>query len=156
MRPECRPPKTDARILMKRFSIALAAVMLAVGMFAAGALWRGHAGEAPGPAAAAAPLERELLRFAPGAPQLAMLQISAVPLMPVPLAEPLNARLAYDESHTARVSSPVAGRIVELRRQLGDRVAAGEVLAVIDSPELGAAMADAAKARADERRKALA
>ena len=105
---------------------------------------------------AAAPKEREVLRFAPGAPQLAMLQISEVPLMAVPLAEPLNARIAYDESHTARVSSPVSGRIIELRKQPGDAVARGEALAVVDSPDLGAAIAEAAKARADERRKDLA
>lgn len=104
----------------------------------------------------AARREREVLRFAPDAPQLAMLKISEAPLMAVPLAEPLNARIAYDESHTARVSSPVSGRIVELRKQLGDLVAPGDVLAVVDSPDLGAAMADAAKARADERRRNLA
>ena len=141
---------------MNRLSMLLAAGALSLVMFAAGAFWHSRAGAQRAPAPAAAPAERDLLRFTPGAPQLAMLQIGAVPLMPVPLAEPLNARLAYDESHTARASSPVAGRIVELRRQLGDRVEVGDVLAVIDSPELGAAMADVAKARAEERRRSLA
>jgi cobalt-zinc-cadmium efflux system membrane fusion protein len=50
----------------------------------------------------------------------------------------------------------VAGRIVSLAAQPGDVVAAGQVLAVVDAPDLGAAQADLAKARADERRKALA
>ncbi|HUN68288.1 MAG TPA: efflux RND transporter periplasmic adaptor subunit [Burkholderiales bacterium] len=134
-------------------------VMLAVsgGMFGAGAYWsaRQHPAQEQAQAAAQAK-EREVLRFAPGAPQLSMLKISEAPLMSVPLAEPLNARIAYDEGHTARVGTPVAGRIVELRKQLGDPVSAGEALAVVDSPDLGAAIADAAKARADERRKELA
>lgn len=130
-------------------------IVFAAGTFSAGALWSGrHSNETVAPATA--PKEREILRFASGAPQLAMLQISEAPLMAVPLSEPLNARIAYDESHTARVSSPVSGRIIELRKQPGDAVARGEALAVVDSPDLGAAIAEAAKARADERRKDLA
>lgn len=137
--------------------LALGALVLSLGMFGAGMLWSRHmqtAGAAPAPRASAP--EREMVRFEPGAPQLAMLKIEAAPLMPVPLAEPLHARIVYDEGRTARVSSPVGGRIVELRRQLGDRVAAGDVLAVVDSPDLGTALADAAKAHAEERRRELA
>lgn len=142
---------------MRLLRLAAPFLVVAALMFSAGAYWSARRPGAHAPAAPAEPArEREVLRFAPGAPQLAMLQISAVPLMPVPLAEPLNARLAYDENHTARVSAPVAGRIVELRRQLGDRVEAGEVLATVDSPELGAALADLAKARAEEHRRELA
>jgi len=132
-------------------------LVAAIAIFLAGAIWSARHMPAQAPSAAAkSAKERDVLRFEAGASQLAMLKISEAPLMPLPLAEPLGARIAYDEGHTARVSAPVAGRIVELRHQLGDRVAAGEVLAVIDSPDLGAAMADAAKARADERRKELA
>ena len=140
---------------MSKLMKAGAMIALAAGTFAAGAWWsKLRAPETP--AAAAAPREREVLRFAPGAPQLSMLRIVEAPLMAVPLAEPLNARIVYDESRTARVSAPVAGRIVELRKQVGDVVAAGEVLAVIDAPELGAAISDAAKAQAEVRRRAQA
>lgn len=129
-------------------------VGLASSLFAAGALWGSHRAEEP---PSAAPVrDPDVLRFDAGAPQLAMLRVSAVPSLPVPLAEPLNARIAYDENHTGRVSSPVPGRVVELRKLPGDRVAAGEALAVIDAPELGTALADAAKARADEHRRSLA
>ena len=130
--------------------------LASAGLFAAGALWHRHAHPAPEAAPVAPAADREVLRFASGAPQLAMLQIAPAPLLPLPLAEPLNARIAYDEDRTTRLASPVPGRIVDLRRQVGDRVAPGEVLAIVDSPDLGAAMADLAKARADERRKSLA
>jgi cobalt-zinc-cadmium efflux system membrane fusion protein len=140
---------------MNRILQAGAIMALAVGTFVTGVLWsKGRMPEVP--AAAAAPREREVLRFAPGAPQLSMLRIVEAPFVAVPLAEPLNARIAYDESRTARVSVPVAGRIVELRRQLGDVVAAGELLAVIDAPELGAALSDEAKSAAEVRRRAQA
>jgi cobalt-zinc-cadmium efflux system membrane fusion protein len=113
-----------------------------------------RAGAAPPPAAA--PREPGILRYAADAPQLASLKIQAAEELPVPLAEPLNGRIAYNESLTARVSSPIAGRIVSLRLQPGDPVKAGETLLALDSPELAQAVADLNKAKADETRKRLA
>jgi len=141
---------------MKSWAYFIAAAVAAVICFGTGALWAKRKPDIGAAAAQPRPKERGVLRFAPGAPQLAMLAVAPVPTMPVPLAEPLNARVAFDESHTARVSSPISGRIVELRAQLGDRVPAGGLLALIDAPDLGAAAADLAKAQADERRKEAA
>jgi len=140
---------------MRRINV-IAAALLCAGGFAAGAYWQMRPATPPIGAANAAARSPDVLRFPEGAPQLAMLQVLAAPLMPVPLAEPLNARIVFDESATARIASPVAGRIVSLAAQTGDAVKAGAVLAVIDAPDLGAAQADLAKARADERRKAQA
>lgn len=42
----------------------------------------------------------------------------------------------------ARVGSRIPGRVVGLKAKVGDRVRAGQVLAVVDSPELGRAKAD--------------
>jgi len=140
---------------MKSWAYFIAAAVAAGVCFSVGAIWAKRKPEAAA-FAQARPKERGVLRFSPSAPQLAMLAIAPLPTMPVPLAEPLNARVAFDESHTARVSSPISGRIVELRAQLGDRVPAGGLLALIDAPDLGAAAADLAKAQADERRKEAA
>lgn len=139
---------------MRKGQFVGAALVCGVG-FAAGAYWNARSPALSIGDAHAAVKDPDVLRFAPGAPQLAMMQIQAAPLMPVPLAEPLNARIVVDESATARIASPVAGRVVTLGPQPGDPVKAGEMLAVIDAPDLGAAQADLAKARADERRKAL-
>ena len=139
---------------MRKSQLIGAAVLCAAG-FAAGTYWAARPSATPFGAAVAAAKDPDVLRFARGAPQLAMMQILAAPLMPVPLAEPLNARIVFDESATARIASPVAGRIVTLGAQPGDSVKAGEALAVIDAPDLGAAQADFAKAKADERRKSL-
>jgi cobalt-zinc-cadmium efflux system membrane fusion protein len=97
-----------------------------------------------------------VLRFPQGAPQLAEIRTGLAEPAPMPLTETLNARLAYDEGVTARVSSPVSGRVVALPADVGDRVKAGQAVLVIDSPEFGAALADAEKADADARRKELA
>src|SRR5579863_7280387 len=51
-----------------------------------------------------------------------------------------------DPARTAAVLSPLGGRVVALKVALGDRVARGQVLAVIDSPDLGQAHDDDDKA----------
>lgn len=102
-----------------------------------------------------APREPGILRYPPGAPQLSALKTAEVQQLPVPLAEPLNGRIAYNENFTARVSSPIAGRVIALRAQPGDAVRAGDTLLSLDSPDLAQAAADLDKARADETRKQL-
>ena len=134
--------------------------VLAVVGLTAGAYYAGSArvGNVPTAEQAPAPANRvpNVLKFEPGSPQLASLRIAAAEEAPLPLAEPLNGRIAYNENTTARISSPIAGRIVSLRAVPGDRVAAGAVLATIDAPDLAAAVADLRKAEADELRKKLA
>lgn len=109
--------------------------------------------EAPAPAA---PREPGVLRYAAGAPQLAALRIEAAASLPLPVSEPLNGRLALDETRTARISSPIAGRVLALKAEAGDRVARDAVLLQADAPDLAAADADWRKAQADEKRKKLA
>ncbi|GAB3471837.1 hypothetical protein GCM10027321_44130 [Massilia terrae] len=88
--------------------------------------------------------------------QRAFLKIAPVTAQPVPLADPVAARIAYDETRTSRISSPVLGRVVAARVEVGDTVQAGQVLAELDSPDLAGAQADMRKALADEERKRLA
>ena len=94
-----------------------------------------------------------LLRYARDAPELASIRITPVEAVPLPALPPANAHLAYDEDVTARVSSPVAGRVVRLMVQAGDRVRRGAALAELDSPDLASAQSDLAKAKADEAHK---
>jgi len=51
-----------------------------------------------------------------------------------------------DPARTAAVLTPLGGRVVEIKVALGDRVRQGQVLAVIDSPDLGQAFDDNDKA----------
>jgi cobalt-zinc-cadmium efflux system membrane fusion protein len=68
------------------------------------------------------------------------------------LAQAVSAKLVLpgivesDPARTAAVMTPLSGRLVALKVSLGDRVARGQVLAVIDSPDLGQAYDDDAKA----------
>jgi membrane fusion protein, heavy metal efflux system len=58
----------------------------------------------------------------------------------------LPAVVESDPARTAALLSPLAGRVTELRVGPGDRVSAGQVLAVIDSPDLAQAYDDEVKA----------
>ena len=96
------------------------------------------------------------LHYAPNAPQLAYLKIQNLTEVPEPATEPLAARIAYDENVTARVSAPIAGRVMKLGAQPGDKVVAGQPLLWLDSPDFGSAASDLGKAEADARQKELA
>ncbi len=87
------------------------------------------------------------------APQLASIVVTPVRFDVIPVLEPQPGRVAYDESLTTRVSSPIAGRVLSARVEIGDPVRAGQTLAQLDAPELATAEADWQKARADELRK---
>jgi cobalt-zinc-cadmium efflux system membrane fusion protein len=84
-----------------------------------------------------------------GSPQLNSLKIEPVTEIPVPVTEPLNGKIVFDENRTARVYSPVAGRALNIQAQIGEAVKAGQPLLVMDSPDVGAAVADVRKAQAD-------
>jgi cobalt-zinc-cadmium efflux system membrane fusion protein len=58
-----------------------------------------------------------------------------------------NAEVAFDGDRYARLASRAAGNVAEVIADLGDRVQAGDVLAVIDSAELGSAKAAYLQAR---------
>ena len=98
------------------------------------------------------------LRYPPGAPQLSFLRIQPVSAYPEPVTEMLNGRIAYDENLTARVSSPIAGRVTKLLKQPGDAVKAGDALAEIDAPDYATAQSDLRRAEAEaaQKRTALA
>jgi cobalt-zinc-cadmium efflux system membrane fusion protein len=60
----------------------------------------------------------------------------------------LSAELVADPDRHAEIGSPVEGRVVEVKVNVGDRVDRNAALAVIDSPEAGSARADFLRARA--------
>ena len=61
----------------------------------------------------------------------------------------LPARLSWDEDHTARITSPVAGHLTDVMAQVGAPVKANQALAHLSSPDLGAAQADVERAKSD-------
>jgi membrane fusion protein, heavy metal efflux system len=58
----------------------------------------------------------------------------------------LPAVVESDPARTAAVLTPLSGRLIALKVALGDRVSRGQIVAVIDSPDLGQALNDNEKA----------
>jgi cobalt-zinc-cadmium efflux system membrane fusion protein len=62
-------------------------------------------------------------------------------LATLPATVDLTGELASDPDKTARLAARVAGRILDVRVREGDRVKAGQVVALLESPELARARA---------------
>jgi cobalt-zinc-cadmium efflux system membrane fusion protein len=61
----------------------------------------------------------------------------------------LSGKVAYGEDRYSKISSPLQGRVVEVRAHLGDRVKAGAILLVVDSPDIAQAYSDFVKEDSD-------
>ncbi len=81
---------------------------------------------------------------------LRSLILKTAPVERRPLTEEIrvSAVIKPNENRLAHVSPRIAGRVVTVRKLLGDTVKAGDVLAVFDSVELGKAKADYLKFQA--------
>lgn len=100
--------------------------------------------------------EANTIRLPADAPQLAYLQITEVKEDIIPALEPLHGRVTYDDDVTARITTPIAGRVIDIRAHLGDRVIAGQTLVALDAPDFSQALADQHKAQSDQQLKSKA
>jgi cobalt-zinc-cadmium efflux system membrane fusion protein len=60
-----------------------------------------------------------------------------------------SGRVTFDDLRVGHVFSPVTGRVVQIRAELGARVKKGQPLAILESPDIGNAVSDENKAQAD-------
>jgi len=85
------------------------------------------------------PAQLSFLRFAPVA------ETEATDIADV------NGTIEFDAERTARLGAPVAGRVVELLVDVGDRVDADQPLVALEGPELKSAEAEYVRAESDDR-----
>ncbi|HWU89923.1 MAG TPA: efflux RND transporter periplasmic adaptor subunit [Kofleriaceae bacterium] len=78
----------------------------------------------------------------------AHLELEAIEDRPVGGTVRAAGRVTFDDLRVGHVFSPVTGRITRILAQPGQRVKKGEPLCVLQSPDLGSAVSDLAKARA--------
>ncbi len=90
------------------------------------------------------------VRLSPASPKRGYIKEALVELTPRPLMEQVTGTIAYDETRTVRVSSPIAGRVTGNIAALGAKLQAGDTLATLDSPDLGQAQSDYVRAQADQ------
>ena len=114
--------------------------------------------DTPSPPSEADPASVDRIRLSPAA--LASLQLSSVQATERELSPSIEvpADVIAVPDRRALVGPRVAGRVAEVRVNVGDRIESGTVLAVLESDAVGRAWADliAARARASVARDALA
>ena len=79
------------------------------------------------------------------APASGQIETAVVDFKPVQPELVLVGKVAYGEDRYSKISSPLQGRVVEVRAKLGDRVEAGATLLVIDSSDITAAYSEFVK-----------
>lgn len=125
--------RATSRRASRWIAIALAAVTVATGCRAKQA-----ENDKAEPKDANAPSRLELT---PEAVAAAGIVIETAVRRPVDEVLPLSGNLTYDENKVARVAPRIGGRVVRITADLGQVVKSGDILAWIDSPELGEALA---------------
>ncbi len=129
--PEAGPP---TRLHFPAF--LKSAVLIAI-LATSGCHHQEQKAEAPGPKVAG-----DEVVFPDKAPQLN--SITTQPAEPRTNAvSHLTGRLYWNDDATVRIFTPVAGRVVSIKSDLGQPVVCGAPLAEIDSPDFGQALADA-------------
>jgi cobalt-zinc-cadmium efflux system membrane fusion protein len=103
-------------------------------------------GKAPEEGASQAPPGEVWL--SPAQDREASIQTVSVEERPVGGVVQTVGRLTFDDRKVAHIFSPVSGRVTRLLADLGQRVKAGQALALLDSPDMGGALADYHKADA--------
>ena len=92
----------------------------------------------------------------PGQVWLTAAQVTESKIEVAPIAEQdvddtitTSGTITLDDLRTGHVFTPVTGKVVSIKAALGDRVKKGDVLASIESPDIGSAVSDVHKAEAD-------
>lgn len=81
------------------------------------------------------------VRLPPSVVRAAGIKTAPTVLDSLPATVDLTGEIAADPDRSARLAARVPGRIVEVRVKEGDRVTAGQVVVVLESPELARARA---------------
>ena len=127
--------------LLQRAVLVAAASVISVAMSACGD------GDAK-PDIARPRLENGQILFPEGSTQVSSFATDSVKASG-PLRLRLTGRLVWDENRTVRMYPPFAGRVVQILVKVGERVARGQTLAKLASPDFGQAQADARRAQSD-------
>ncbi len=84
-------------------------------------------------------------------PRFRQLAFHTLVLNDAPILPPASATLAYDETKTLRLTSPISGRVLSDPLSLGTQVAKGDVVLKLDSPDFNDALSTLEKATANQK-----
>jgi cobalt-zinc-cadmium efflux system membrane fusion protein len=81
------------------------------------------------------------VKLSPDVERAARIKVAPAVLDSLPSTVDLTGEIAADPDRSARLAARVQGRILDVKAKEGDRVKAGQVIAILDSPELARARA---------------
>jgi cobalt-zinc-cadmium efflux system membrane fusion protein len=97
------------------------------------------------PASSKPPVTPDPVAVQPPSQSTGQIETAVVDFKPIQPELVLVGKVAYGEDRYSKISSPLQGRVVEVRAKLGDRVEAGATLLVIDSSDITAAYSEFVK-----------
>jgi cobalt-zinc-cadmium efflux system membrane fusion protein len=100
-------------------------------------------GQEPTASDAATPASNQ--QHAPLAQSSGQIETAVIDMKSVQPELILAGKVAYGEDRYSKISSPLQGRVVEVRAHLGDRVRVGDTLLIIDSPDITQAYSEFVK-----------
>jgi len=106
----------------------------------------GHASELP---AVEPPHDPNRVELTSAQAEAAQLRIEQIKMSAGHATLSASGRITFDDLRVSHVFSPVSGRVTKILAQPGQKLRKGAPLAVIESPEVGQAYSDLAKAQAD-------
>jgi len=87
-------------------------------------------------------VDGEKVIFSTNAPQLSSITVQTAQPRTLAVTH-VTGRLYWDDDVTVRIFTPVAGRVIDIRADLGQTITNGAPLAELDSPDFGQALANA-------------
>lgn len=138
----------ESSSLRSRLRVALPALALLVLGLLGGYFLGRRAAPDPAPAASSAEKTGDRLQLPAGATRKNPIETVAAAQVALARDVEVVGSVGYDANHFAEVGPLIAGRIVELNVGIGARVKAGQVLAALESAEVGQAQAAFLTARA--------
>ncbi|HEX7476194.1 MAG TPA: efflux RND transporter periplasmic adaptor subunit [Polyangiales bacterium] len=144
-------PTVQSGGLRSRVGIWLRWVVPLVSVLAAWLLWHGHSEPAKETAGAARDvpfLDGKWIRYSAAFAQRAGLVFAAPEARSLSPVVHVTGTVGFDPGRVAAIGARIAGRVHDVHKLEGDTVAAGEMLAEIESAELGEAQATVISARA--------
>ena len=103
----------------------------------------------PPPTARGIEVGNDDVRLAADAPQWKLLRLAPAKAAILHWTEPAPARVRIDETHAAKVGTPLAGRVTQVFVELGQQVKTGDALFTVASPDIAGLRAEREKATVD-------
>jgi cobalt-zinc-cadmium efflux system membrane fusion protein len=151
-RPEALPPDTlpSTRAVFRRSAPGILVAAVLGGLLLWGAMRYRRPEPAEPPRASGLDVESAgTVRVDPAAPQWKVLKLGSVEKAESGWSDPVPGRVKIDDRLASRIGVPLAGRVTSILVDLGQKVAAGDPLFAVSSPDIADLRAQKEKAEVD-------